>query len=155
MSEETTVPTATPATGADTWVPGTVPPADENSAAYWEATREHRLTVQSCTDCGAVQHPPKALCTGCGSMEHLTQVAASGSGTVDSFTVVHRAPRPGLAAPYTVARVRLAEGPVVLSRLEPAVPGESGWVIGDAVEVDWVDLDDGRALPHYRSAATA
>lgn len=136
------------------WVPGTVPPADENTTAYWDATREHRLTVQSCTSCGAVQHPPKALCTGCGSMEHLSQVDAAGTGTIDTFTVVHRAPRPELTVPYTVARVRLAEGPVVLTRLEPAEPGERGWEIGAAVTVDWVDLDDGRALPYFRSSTT-
>ncbi len=136
------------------WTPGEVPPADENSAAYWDATREHRLTVQSCTACGAVQHPPKALCTGCGSMAHLTQVDAAGTGTVDTFTVVHRAPRPELSAPYTVARVRLAEGPVVLTRLEPAVPGETGWRIGDPVAVAWVDLPDGRALPYYTPDTT-
>lgn len=134
------------------WVPGEVPPADENSAAFWDATREHRYTVQTCTACAHVQCPPKALCTGCGSMEHLTQVDSTGAATVDTFTVVHRAPRPELEVPYTVARVRLAEGPVVLTRLEPAVPGESGWVIGDAVTLDWVDLPDGRALPFHRQA---
>lgn len=139
---------------AGAWVPGTVPQADENSAAFWDATREHRFTVQSCAACHAVQHPPKALCTGCGSMEHLAQVDATGSGVVDSFTVVHRAPRPELSVPYTVARVRLDEGPVMLTRLEPAVPGGSGWQIGDAVALDWVDLEDGRALPYHRSAPT-
>lgn len=135
-----------------TWVPGTVPPADEVSAPFWDATREHRYTVQTCTDCQNVQYPPKALCTGCGSMDHLTQVASTGAGTVDTFTVVHRGPRPELEVPYTVARVRLAEGPVVLTRLEPAVPGETGWTIGDAVVLDWVDLPDGRALPYHRQA---
>ncbi|WP_239455549.1 Zn-ribbon domain-containing OB-fold protein [Nocardioides gilvus] len=141
-------------TAGTAWVPGTVPAADENSAPFWDATRERRFTVQSCTDCGAVQHPPKALCTSCGSMEHLTQVDASGAGVVDTFTVVHRAPRPELSVPYTVARVRLDEGPVVLTRLEPAEPGERGWQIGDAVTLDWVDLKDGRSLPYHRSAAT-
>ena len=136
------------------WVPGAVPPADENSAAYWDATAEHRLTIQSCTACTAVQHPPKALCTSCGSMDHLVQVEAAGTGTIDSYSVVHRAPRPDLEVPYTVARVRLTEGPVVLSRLEPAVPSDTGWQIGDPVAVAWVDLPDGRALPYYRSSAT-
>ncbi|WP_235738800.1 Zn-ribbon domain-containing OB-fold protein [Nocardioides alcanivorans] len=133
------------------WIPGEVPPADENSADYWEATREHLLTAQSCTSCGRVQHPPRAVCTGCGSMEHLEQIAAAGTGTIDSFTLVHRAPRPELVTPYVVARVRLAEGPIVLSRLEPAVPGD-GWQIGDPVAVAWRDLPDGRALPYYRPA---
>ena len=84
-------------------------------------------------------------------MESLSQAAAAGSGVVDSFTLVHRAPRPELATPYALARVRLAEGPIVLTRLEPAEPA-GGWQIGDAVRVAWTDLPDGRALPHYRRA---
>lgn len=134
------------------WIPGEVPPADENSSAYWAAAAERRLTVQSCTACGHVQHPPRALCTGCGAMAHLAQIDAAGTGTVDTFTVVHRPPRPELTAPYTLARVRLAEGPVVLTRLEPPVPArpdETGWRIGDPVRVAWVDLPDGRALPYF------
>lgn len=142
MTEQTTAP----------WTPGEVPPADEVSAPFWEATRERRYTVQRCTACDHVQHPPKALCTGCGSMDHLTQVDSDGAGTVDTFTVVHRAPRPDMEVPYTVARVRLDAGPVVLTRLEPAVPGEDGWTIGDRVGLDWVDLPDGRALPFHRPA---
>ncbi|MCD4524366.1 Zn-ribbon domain-containing OB-fold protein [Nocardioides sp. cx-173] len=131
------------------WVPGAVPPADETTAAYWAATGEHRLTVQACTACETVQHPPRALCTGCGSMDDLVRADAAGTGVVDAFTVVHRAPRPELSVPYTLARVRLAEGPVVLTRLEPAEPGEQGWRTGDPVAVAWADLPDGRALPYF------
>ena len=130
------------------WVPGDVPPADENTADYWAATERHRLTVQECSACRHVQHPPRALCTGCGSMDHLAQADAAGTGVVDTFTVVHRAPRPELEVPYTVARVRLAEGPVVLARLEPAEP-VGGWRIDAPVVVAWADLDDGRALPYF------
>lgn len=137
------------------WVPGEVPPADEVSSPFWDATREQRFTIQQCSACQHVQHPPKALCTGCGSMEHLSQVASSGEGVVDTFSVIHRAPRPELDVPYTIARVRLAEGPVVLTRLEPAEPGDHGWTIGDAVVLDWVDLPDGRALPYHRQAPQA
>jgi uncharacterized OB-fold protein len=126
-----------------TWIPAEVPPADEMTAAWWEATREHQLTVQACTACGHVQHPPRALCTGCGDTEHLTQQDVSGAGTVDTYTVVHRAPRKDVETPYVVARVRLAEGPVLLTRL-PAEP-----TIGDPVTVGWVDLPDGRALPVF------
>lgn len=120
-----------------------VAPPDEDTAAWWDATREHRLTVQTCEVCGHVQHPPRALCTACGRTDALAQVDASGRGTVDTFTVVHRAPRAGVETPYVVARVRLDEGPVLLTNLprEPA--------IGDAVVVAWVDLPDGRALPVF------
>lgn len=127
------------------WTPGEVPPPDETTAPWWAATQEHRLLVQHCTGCGHVQHPPRALCVGCGSMDHLTWVEATGAGTVDACTTVHRAPRPGVPVPYTVARVRLAEGPLLVTRLEP----ESGWAPGDAAHLGWTDLPDGRALPTF------
>lgn len=122
-----------------------VPPADEVTAPWWEATRDHRLTVQLCTSCGQVQHPPRAVCTGCSSMDQLTWVDAAGTGEVDACTTVHRPPRPDLEVPYTVARVRLTEGPLLLCRL--VGPGE--WAIGDPVRVSWADLADGRALPVF------
>lgn len=124
--------------------PPEVPPADEVTRDWWDATREHRLVVQQCSACGHLQHPPRAVCTGCGDMEHLALVPASGDAVVDSWTVIYRAPRPGVDVPYTVARVRLSEGPVLLTRLEDGPVG-----IGEPVRVRWVDLDDGRALPVF------
>jgi uncharacterized OB-fold protein len=126
-----------------TWIPGEVPPADEMTGDWWEATREHRLTVQTCTTCGHRQHPPRAVCTGCGDTDHLVQQAVSGDGTVDTYTVVHRPPRKDVETSYVVARVRLVEGPIMLTRL-PSEP-----VIGDPVTVGWVDLPDGRSLPVF------
>lgn len=122
-----------------------VPPADEVTSGWWDATREHRLTVQVCTNCQHVQHPPRAVCTACSSMDHLALQDAAGTGAVDTFTVIHRAPRPGVEVPYTVARVRLAEGPILLTQLTDS----TDWTIGDAVTVGWVDLPDGRALPVF------
>lgn len=122
-----------------------VPPADDITAGWWAATAEHRLTVQACTQCQHVQHPPRAVCTACSSMDHLTLQDAAGTGVVDSYTVIHRAPRPDVEVPYTLARVRLAEGPILLTRLTDS----NDWTIGDAVTVGWLDLPDGRALPVF------
>lgn len=127
-----------------------VPGPDDITADWWDATREHRLTVQQCISCGTRQHPPRAVCTGCSSMDHLGLTDVSGDGTVDSFTVVHRAPRPDVAVPYVLARVRLVEGPVVLTGLVGAEPDD--WTMGAAVTVDWVDVPDGRALPVFTPA---
>lgn len=126
-------------------IPTDVPAADEVTAAYWDATCRHVLTAQRCGSCSAYQHPPRAVCITCFATEHLDQAEVSGHGTVDTFTVVHRSPRPELEVPYTVARVRLDEGPIVLTRLE----GSTAWSIGDSVTVGWVDLPDGRALPTF------
>lgn len=131
------------------FVPGEVPPADDVTSPWWDATREHRLLVQRCAGCEHVQHPPRALCTGCGSTDHLGWVEAAGDAVVDTFTVVHRPPRPDVATPYVVARVRLGEGVIALTRLEGRDPDQ--WRIGDPVRLDWTDLSDGRALPVFRS----
>ncbi len=130
-----------------TFIPGDVPAADDLTAGWWDATREHRLVVQTCGLCGRAQHPPRAVCTGCGATDALSLTAASGSGVLDSWTVVHRAPRPEVPTPYTVARVRLSEGPILLTRLEHA--GEPR--LEQPVTVGWVDLPDGRALPVFRT----
>lgn len=78
-------------------------------------------------------------------MEHLDLIPAAGIGTIDSFTIIHRAPRPDVVVPYTLARVRLPEGPIMLTRLL----GDDRWVIGEQVRVGWFDLPDGRALPVF------
>ncbi|GAA0949504.1 Zn-ribbon domain-containing OB-fold protein [Actinocorallia libanotica] len=124
-------------------------PVDEVTGPWWEATRERRLTVQKCRGCGRLQHYPRALCTGCGGTD-LDFTDVSGRGTVDSFTVVHRAPRPGVEAPYVVARVRLAEGPLLLTNLVDAEPGS--WRCDAPVEVAWRALPDGRNLPVFTLA---
>lgn len=129
--------------------PAEVPPTDELTADWWEATREHRLTVQACGACSGVQHPPRAVCSHCGSTDGLTLREATGRGVIDSFTVVHRSPVPDLEVPYVIARVRLDEGAIMLTRLEGPTDPDS-WHIDDRVAVAWVDLGDGRALPVFR-----
>lgn len=123
-----------------------VAPPDEINAGWWEATTEHRLVIQTCRHCANTQHPPRAVCVGCSAMDGLGYADASGRGTVDSWTVVHRAPRKDLPTPYTIARVRLAEGPILLTVLDS--PDEPA--LDDPVEVAWFDLPDGRALPIFR-----
>ncbi|WP_141578370.1 Zn-ribbon domain-containing OB-fold protein [Actinomadura sp. WMMA1423] len=123
-----------------------VPAPDEVTAPWWEATGQHRLVLQTCPRCSAVQHPPRALCTHCGSDEP-GWAESEGRGAVDSFTVVHRAPRPDLDVPYVIARVRLDEGAILLTRLQGRAPDD--WRLDDPVRVAWVDLDDGRALPVF------
>jgi len=127
-----------------------VPPADEVTAGWWDATREHRYTLQTCAGCAHVQHPPRALCTACYRVDGLSFEAASGEGTVDSWTAVHRGADPDEPVPYVVGRVRLDEGPIVLTRLE----GVDTWAVGDRVRVAWLDLDDGRSLPLFRPRTT-
>lgn len=130
-----------------------VPAADEITEPWWEATRTHRLLVQRCS-CGHHQHPPRALCTRCGEMDRLGWVDATGAAVIDASTTVHRSPLPGLEAPYVVARVRLEEGPIMLTNVIDVDPA-AGVPIGTVVELAWRDLADRRALPVFRPAPAA
>jgi len=118
--------------------------------AWWDATRDARLLVQSCEACGHRQHPPRSLCTACGTTEHLAYVEAAGPGVVDACTVVHRAPADGFTPPYAVARVRLPEGVILLTNIETDTPDDVA--IGDPVRLAWRDVPDGRRLPVFTPA---
>ena len=112
------------------------------SEDWWEATRDRRLVLQHCTACRRYQPYPRAICFGCGG-DALEFRDAAGVGTVDSFTTVLRAEEP-----YTVARVRLAEGPILLTHLAAiAAP-----VCDQPVRIAWRPLPSGRHLPVFRSA---
>ena len=89
------------------------------------------------------------MCISCLS-EDLGWTEATGAAVVDSFTVVHRAPRPDVVAPYVLARVRLVEGPVLLTRIEQVdVNAETPVRCDQSVSLAWAALADGRALPVF------
>ena len=80
----------------------------------------------------------------------LGWVEASGVADIDSFTVVHRAPRPDAATPYVLARVRLVEGPILLTRIEGVdVSTDHPVACDQPVALAWAPLSDGRALPVF------
>lgn len=122
-----------------------VPPPDATTQPWWDATRERRLVLQAC-GCGHVQHPPGPVCRACGSLE-TGWAEAAGRGTVDTYTVVHRAPSPDFEPPYVLARVRLSEGPVLLTNLVDCPVGAVA--CGHPVRLAWRPLTDGRALPVF------
>lgn len=130
-----------------------LPPVDEVTTSWWEATRERRLVVQHCARCDHAQHPPRAVCTCCGTTEHLGWRDAGEEGVVDSCTVVERA-APGHTAPYVVARVRLPSGVLLLSNVvtdDPDDPHDPYAVaVGDRLRLAWRPLADGRALPIFQ-----
>lgn len=122
-----------------------LPEVMPEAAPWWEATRERRLLVQRCLDCGRHQLYPRAICAAC-HQTRLEFVAASGEGVVYSHSTLHRAP-PGFEAPYVVAIVRLAEGPRLLTRITGCPPEEVRCDM--PVEVGWEPLPDGRHLPVF------
>ena len=129
-------------------IPAAMPaPGDDITAAWWDGTRSGVLYLQTCRGCGRVQHHPRALCLGCGSADGLDWIRASGDATIDTWTEVRRAPTPDLEVPYVVARVRLAEGPMVLTNLVDVATDQLA--VGRQVRVVWRPLPDGRQLPMF------
>ena len=113
----------------------------------WRSIAAKALELQQCTACTRFQYPPAPICTHCGGAE-LQWKPVSGAGTIVSWVVFHKTYLPAYPAPYNVIAVRLREGPVMISNLEPPAPTDS-W-IGSDVSLVYVTMPDGQVLPRYR-----
>jgi uncharacterized OB-fold protein len=123
------------------------PVPDEVTQEWWDATREKRLLLQSCNSCQHAQHYPRTVCVSCGASD-LEWIPSAGNGVVDSYTVVHRAPHPDLETPYVIARIRLDDGPTLLSRI---VDFDEAVLACDLrVSLKWQDIPGGYRLPVFR-----
>jgi uncharacterized protein len=124
------------------------------SAPYWEGCRQGELRLQTCSDCGQVQHPPRVHCHHCRA-SRLHWRAVSGRGRIESYTWVHMPLSEAWAAetPYALVMVRLDEGPLIMSNLREAGPEELG--IGLEVTVFFEPRSDGMMLPQFRPSTGA
>ncbi|WP_283139242.1 Zn-ribbon domain-containing OB-fold protein [Rhizohabitans arisaemae] len=123
---------------------------DAVTAPFWAGASEGRLLLQRCDSCGAHRFYPRPFCLSCDD-DRSTWTAVSGAGVVYSKTEVQVKVLPGLAPPYTVAVVELAEGPRMTALIVGAdgEPGP-GCEIGDAVDVAWRPREDAPPLPVFR-----
>ncbi len=101
---------------------------------YWRIKNQrYGLVGEVCPHCDAKLFPPRDVCPECGQ-DAKTKFTFSGKGEVYSFTTITDAPV-GFEenAPYTVALVKLTEGPVVTAQLTDL--GEQPVKIGMPVEM--------------------
>jgi hypothetical protein len=79
--------------------------------------QRYGLVGEVCPHCAAKIFPPRDVCPNCGG-EAKTTFAFSGKGEVFSYSTIYEAPA-GFddSAPYTVALVKLEEGPLVTAQL--------------------------------------
>jgi hypothetical protein len=85
---------------------------------HWRLKKQrYALVGEVCPHCEAKIFPPRDVCPHC-SGEAKTPYQFSGQGEVYSYTVMNDAPA-GFEenTPYTVAVVKLAEGPMVTAQL--------------------------------------
>lgn len=128
------------------------PRADVDSAPFWAAVREHRLTLQRCDECGRYRFPARPICPDCRSWK-FTWPEVSGRGRVLSWVVTHHVTHPAFARqlPYEVLFVELAEQPglAMYGNLRPAgAPVTSGMPVRAVFE----DLTDAVTLVQWAPA---
>ena len=101
---------------------------------HWRLKQQrYGLVGEVCPHCDVKIFPPRDICPSCGK-EAKTSFTFSGNGEVFSFTTVYEAPSGfNETAPYTVALVKLNEGPMVTAQLTDL--GETLPEIGMPVEM--------------------
>jgi len=89
-------------------------------------TRQQRYSLKAevCVECKKTIFPPRDVCPHC-AQQKQTWTTLSGRGEIYSYTTMHNAPA-GFEeyAPYTVALVKLAEGPMVTAQLTDVDAGD-------------------------------
>ena len=101
---------------------------------HWRLnSQRYALVGEVCPHCEVKIFPPRDICPDCGHEARET-FKFSGRGEVYSFTTVYEAPA-GFEenAPYTVALVKLEEGPMLTAQLTDL--GERKTSIGMPVEM--------------------
>jgi len=85
---------------------------------HWRLKKQrYSLMGEVCPHCDAKIFPPRDICPECGK-DAKTSFAFSGRGEVYSYTTIYDAPAGYEAtAPYTVALVKLEEGPIITAQL--------------------------------------
>ena len=101
---------------------------------HWRLKQQrYALVGEVCPHCQAKLFPPRDVCPHCGG-EAKQQYTFSGQGEVFSYTVMQDAPAGyDENAPYTVAIIKLKEGPMVTAQLTDL--GEKPVEIGMPVEM--------------------
>ena len=101
---------------------------------HWRLKQQrYALVGEVCPHCDAKLFPPRDVCPHCGG-EAKNQYAFSGKGEVYSYTRMTDAPA-GFdeSAPYTVALIKLVEGPLVTAQFTDL--GDKPVEIGMPVEM--------------------
>jgi len=85
---------------------------------HWRLKNQrYQLTGEVCLKCGAKLFPPRDVCPECNKPAY-EPFTFSGRGEVYSYSTVYQAPDGYHEyVPYTVALVRLEEGPLVTAQL--------------------------------------
>ncbi len=123
---------------------------------YDPADGTPQLIASTCGECGTVSFPAMTVgCEVCGALEtQLANTPIAAAGTLHSVATVHLHRAKDIEAPFTMAEVKLDDGPLIRATLLEVVEVEA---IGQRVEAQWVEThtdDEGAAIVEPRFALT-
>lgn len=124
---------------------------EPDTQPFWDATKRHELTYQTCNTCKEVIFYPRAHCTTCGSSE-TTWHLSKGAGTVYTFSVIMQSRNPAFAelGAYAVAYVDLDEGFRMMSNIVGVRDPTTDIQCGMRVRLRWQDQGEGHvSLPMF------
>jgi uncharacterized OB-fold protein len=124
---------------------------EPDTQPFWEATKRHELTYQTCNRCNTVIFYPRRHCTSCGSLE-TTRHVSQGEGTVYTFSVVVQSRHPvfGELTPYAIGYIDLDEGFRMMSNIVGVNDPINDIHCGMRVKVRWEDQEGGEvSLPMF------
>jgi uncharacterized OB-fold protein len=127
---------------------------EPDTQPFWEATKRHELTYQTCNKCHTAIFYPRRHCTSCGSTETTWRVS-KGEGTVYTFSVIMQSRHPAFAelGAYAVAYVDLDEGFRIMTNIVGVRDPVQDVQCGMRVRLRWEDQGEGKiALPMFEPA---
>jgi len=143
---------ASPSSGGEGRLVPPLPLLEGLTAEFYRWCRQGELRFQRCLTCWRWRHVPREACPHCGSLK-WQWAPSKGRGRLFTWTVVARPMHPAFARdlPYVVAIVELEEGVRMVTRLVDCPP--ENLHVDMPVEVTFVEVDGGVALPYFRPAS--
>jgi uncharacterized OB-fold protein len=126
------------------------PGISQDTAFYWEGTRDGKALVQQCGRCKAFRFPPSPICANCQSFD-VDIVELSGKGNIYSVAECHHPQMPIQGSGYLICLVELEEGIRFAANLRDCTLAEG--TIGLPVEMFFEPLASGYQLPQFRLAS--
>jgi uncharacterized OB-fold protein len=125
-----------------------LPMPSDLTRPFWEGTRNERLLIQCCMDCGHHQFYPRPFCLQCMSTK-VEWKQASGKGSIYTYTVNRRGANAYAAerVPYVVAMIDLDEGVRLMANLIDCRIEDVR--IGSRVQVRFERVNEEVTLPQF------
>jgi uncharacterized protein len=130
-----------------------LPAVTPETRHFWEGTRNGELRLQKCAVCSHVYFPPRPFCPQCAAGD-VTVFRASGRAALYSYVIHHR-PAPVFVPPYSIAVVRLQEGPRMMTNIVDVAQTPEALQLDMALEVVFQRINEEISLPLFRPAGRA